>query len=274
MTCPVCPHHCRLVEGGPLGRCRARRNVGGKSVPVGFGRVTSLALDPIEKKPLAYFHPGSMVLSVGGAGCNMDCFFCQNDSISCVSPEDVPTRELPPQELVEMAEELVPRGNIGAAFTYNEPLVCFEYVVECAALLKQKGLKSVVVTNGNFCSEAMPGLFPLVDAYNIDLKGFTQGWYKRLGGDLPTVQRFIMAAAQGAHVELTTLVVPGENDTPGEMDALARWVASVDPDIPLHINRFFPRRNAREQSVTPVNTLYALQKVAQHHLNRVLVGNV
>lgn len=273
MTCPYCPHRCRLMEGGPPGRCRARHNVGGISVPLGFGKVTSIALDPIEKKPLAFFHPGSMVLSVGGAGCNMDCYFCQNDSISCVSPFDVPTRDMSPQALAALAQELVPRGNIGVAFTYNEPLVCHEYVVETAALLHKRGLLSVVVTNGCFCPEAMPALFGLVDAYNIDLKGFTESWYRKLGGDLVTVKRFIRSAAACAHVELTTLVVPGENDSPEEMDALASWVAGIRQDIPLHINRFFPRRSAAG-APTDASSLRALAGIAGRHLTNVRVGNL
>ncbi len=274
MNCPVCPHRCSLPEGGPPGRCRARHNAGGRSVPLGFGKITSMALDPIEKKPLAFFRPGTMVLSVGGAGCNMDCYFCQNDSISCAGPLDIPTRDVSPKELTALALELVPRGNIGAAFTYNEPLVCHEYVTETAGLLRDAGLKSVVVTNGCFYPDAMPNLFPLVDAWNIDLKGFSDAWYRRLGGDLNVVKQFIQTAARHGHVELTTLVVPGENDSEQEMDALAAWVASVHPDIPLHINRFFPRRNALGAQPTPKATLRTLQAVAQRHLTRVLVGNI
>jgi pyruvate formate lyase activating enzyme len=273
LICPVCPHHCTLSESGTPGRCRARRNVNSLSTPIGYGKITSIALDPIEKKPLAYFHPGHSVLSVGGAGCNMDCYFCQNDSISCAGPLDIPMRGMPPQELAHLAQTLTPRGNIGVAFTYNEPLICYEYVIDTARLLKAQNQKTVVVTNGNFCPEAMPELFALVDAFNIDLKGFTAAWYRRLGGDLSCVQRFIQAAAASAHVELTTLVVPNENDSSQEMDELARWVASIDQDIPLHINRFFPRRHARG-APTPISMLHTLAGIARQHLTRVQVGNV
>lgn len=274
MNCPVCPHRCALQENGAPGRCRARRSVGGVSVPIGYGEITSLALDPIEKKPLTYFRPGSKVLSVGGAGCNMDCFFCQNDSISCAAPGSVPARRMSPEALCSLAASLAGQGNIGAAFTYNEPLICHEYVTDAARLLRARGMLSVVVTNGNFLPEAMPELFSLVDAFNIDLKGFTPQWYRRLGGDLTAVQTFIRTAAAHAHVELTTLAVPGENDGEEEMDRLSRWVASVSPDIPLHITRFFPRRSARHLPPTPVATLRALAAVASRHLTRVLVGNV
>ncbi len=274
LRCSLCPHHCALKEGGPLGRCRARACRDGRIVPLNYGQLTSLALDPIEKKPLACYKPGSQVLSVGSYGCNMDCFFCQNDSISCAGEGDVPTRSMSPRALCELALSIRSEGNIGAAFTYNEPLIGYEYVLDCARLLKEAGLSAVMVTNGCFCVDAVEPLFSLVDAWNIDLKGFTDSWYRRLGGDLGTVQTFIARAAQYAHVELTTLVVPGENDSEQELDALARWVAAIDPMMPLHLSRFFPRRQALDKKPTDRNHLLKLREVAQRHLQRVFLGNV
>jgi pyruvate formate lyase activating enzyme len=274
IRCSFCPHHCVLKEGGPPGRCRARACRQGRMVPLNYGQLTSLVLDPISKKPLACFHPGSRVLSVGGFGCNMDCYFCQNDSISCAGEGEVPVRSMSPRALCELALSLRDEDNIGVAFTYNEPLIGYEYVRDCARLLKEAGLCAVVVTNGCFCQEAVEPLFSLIDAWNIDLKGFTEGWYRRLGGDLETVKGFIMRAVQTAHVELTTLVVPGENDSEQEMDSLACWIAALDPGMPLHLSRFFPRRNALDKPPTDRAHLLRLREIAQRHLQRVYLGNV
>ena len=176
-----------------------------------YGRVTSAALDPIEKKPLARFYPGSMILSVGSFGCILNCPFCQNYEIAGAG-EDFPSESVTPHRLAELAEGLKTRGNIGLAYTYNEPLVGWEFVRDCAIEIRARGMKNVLVTNGTAEPEIQRELLPLIDAYNIDLKGVTEEWYKKLGGDLETVKRFIAAAAGAAHVELTTLIVPGEND--------------------------------------------------------------
>ena len=272
-VCPACFRHCRIREGG-TGFCRARGNEGGRIVCVNYGKVTSLALDPIEKKPLARFYPGSRILSVGSFGCNMACPFCQNDTISRVYEHEVDWRYLPPAELAAMARQLKPRGNIGIAYTYNEPMVGFEYVRDTARLVRDLGMKNVVVTNGAFTEETLNEVLPWIDAFNIDLKGFTQAWYRELGGDLETVKRFIIRAAQRAYVELTTLIVPGKNDGEDEMRDLSRWVASVGRAIPLHITRFFPRRDYADKSPTDIALLRRLAAVAGESLETVVVGNV
>ena len=271
--CPLCPHHCSLDEG-KVGLCRARIGRDGVSGPLGYGLLTSIALDPIEKKPLARFHPGKMILSVGSFGCNMKCYFCQNDSISMAGMGDVPTREVSPEALCAQAALLKAQGNIGIAFTYNEPMLNLEYIRDCTALLKPLGMYTVVVTNGCFCLDAVKDLLPLVDAFNIDLKGFTQAWYRRLGGDLETVKRFIAATHEVAHVELTTLIVPDENDNEEEIDALAAWVAGVDPDMVLHLSRFFPHARAVDKKPTDRKLLMRLCEVAGRHLKYVIPGNV
>lgn len=271
MNCPYCPHHCALKEG-QTGLCGARKNLSGRSVPVQPYLISSLALDPVEKKPLYHFYPGKSILSVGGYGCNMACYFCQNHEISMARGQQA-GRTLPPEELCALAEGLKPRGNIGVAFTYNEPMVNFEYIAETGALLKKTGLKTAVITNGCFTQEALQRVLPVVDAFNIDLKGFTADWYRKLGGDLETVKAFIAAAQQQAHVEVTTLIVPGKNDSEEETDAQARWLASLSPDIPLHISRYFPRFKANE-AATPREKVLALQKIAQRHLNNVYTGNM
>ena len=196
-----------------------------------YGRVTSAALDPIEKKPLARFYPGSMILSVGSFGCNLNCPFCQNYEIAGAG-EDFPSESVTPHRLAELAEGLKTRGNIGLAYTYNEPLVGWEFVRDCAIEIRARGMKNVLVTNGTAEPEIQRELLPLIDAYNIDLKGFTEEWYKKLGGDLETVKRFIAAAAGAAHVELTTLIVPGEND--GEDDLVVGRVSRPQNSAARH----------------------------------------
>ena len=271
VSCTLCFHRCRLEEG-QTGLCRARGNRGGTILPLGYGRITALALDPVEKKPLRRFHPGSLVLSVGSFGCNLRCPFCQNAQISGAG-EDFPTWDCPPQRLVEEALSLRARGNIGVAYTYNEPLVGYEYVRDCARLVRREGMVNLLVTNGTIQEEPWKALLPLLDGVNIDLKGFTQRWYRRLGGDLETVKRSIRLAAGSCHLEVTTLIVPGENDSEEEMDALARWLAQVDPQIPLHVSRFFPCHQMSHLPPTPVETVYRLARKAGEHLRYVYTGN-
>lgn len=270
--CDLCPRHCRLSEG-QVGFCGARVMRSDASRPLGYGKVTSLSLDPIEKKPLAKFHPGSMILSSGSFGCNMSCYFCQNHGISRAGVNDSRWQEHSPQALCALALELAPRGNIGLAFTYNEPMLNIEFISDCADKLREVDLKTVVVTNGNFCLDAVGEVIKKVDAFNIDLKGFSKPWYRRLGGDLDTVKAFIQAACESSHVEITTLVVPGQNDSVEEIDTLARWLASVGRDIPLHLSRYFPRYQA-SGAPTDRKTLFRLAEVARQRLDNVFVGNV
>lgn len=270
-TCDLCFHHCKL-EVGQTGLCRARANRDGHIIPLNYGKLTALALDPIEKKPLRGFHPGSIVLSVGSFGCNLRCPFCQNAEIAAAGAE-IPTRDCPPEALVQTALRLRSQGNIGVAYTYNEPLVGYEYVRDCAALVHDAGLYNVLVTNGTIEPGPWQALLPLLDAINIDLKGFTARWYRQLGGDLETVQRAITLAVSHCHVEVTTLIVPGENDSEDEMRALSGWLFSVSPDIPLHISRFFPRHHMTDRLPTPVETVYRLADVAREKLRHIYTGN-
>lgn len=270
-VCGTCFRHCMLGEG-QTGGCRARINRGGKIVPLNYGHLTALALDPIEKKPLKMFYPGSNILSVGSYGCNLHCPFCQNAEISQAGAE-VQTEYVPPEELAERAQSFVLRGNIGVAYTYNEPLVCWEYVRDTARIVHECGMKNVIVTNGSVSTGVLREVLPYTDAMNIDLKGFTQEWYNYLGGDLETVKNAVKICAKHCHVELTTLIVPGWNDSGEEMRLLAQWVASVDSRIPLHITRFFPRYHMSALKPTPVETIYSLTEVAGEYLENVFPGN-
>lgn len=303
--CTLCFHHCTIQESG-YGFCGVRTCRDGRIVPDNYGRLTSIALDPIEKKPLRRFYPGSMILSVGSYGCNLRCPFCQNFQISWGDQVALVKREaeyVSPEELASMAEQLANAGkvarqlasepedfraeagnqpqladpspaNIGVAFTYNEPLISYEYILDTARLLKPKGLKTVVVTNGTADSEVLAELFPYVDAMNIDIKGFTDRYYRDvLGGDRRQVMDFITEAAKHCHVELTTLIIPGENDSDEEMEQLSAWIASIRSDIPLHISRFFPTFKMTDRGPTEVERIYNLQAIAQRNLEYVYTGN-
>ncbi|MBQ4425844.1 MAG: AmmeMemoRadiSam system radical SAM enzyme [Lachnospiraceae bacterium] len=283
-VCPVCFRHCHLREG-QIGFCGGRIGRGGRVEALNYGKITSLALDPIEKKPLARFFPGSRILSAGSFGCNLRCPFCQNYDISW-SAQAASFREeaeeISPEELAELAERTRIRGNIGVAFTYNEPLIGYEFIRDTVRLLKEKGLKTVLVTNGTAELPILQELLPLTDAMNIDLKGFTDHYYSDvLGGNRAQVMAFIEEAVRHCHVELTTLIVPGENDSEEEMRALSAWVAALKgaggrvagPEIPLHISRFFPRFHMTDRRATPVKTVYRLADVAREKLAYVYTGN-
>lgn len=292
-TCGTCFHRC-VLEEGQKGFCRARVNRGGKLVPLYYDRdgtqgctLSAIALDPIEKKPLARFMPGSRILSIGGWGCNLRCAFCQNHEISQCGPEQAPRDEdgtdclvLTPRQLAAQALSLRKMGNIGVAYTYNEPLVTWEYVRDCAKLLRNEGMKNVIVTNGCVLPSVLEELLPYTDAMNIDLKCFSASSYRKLGGDLETVKETIRMChdydngSSRCHIELTTLVVPGFNDSEAEMEEEAAWIASLDRNIPLHLTRFFPRWHMADRPPTPVETLSRLAALSRRELKDVLLGNV
>ena len=280
-VCDVCFRQCKLEEG-MTGFCGGRSCRDGQIVAANYGRLTSVALDPIEKKPLKMFMPGSMILSLGSYGCNLRCPFCQNSSISWSQKafEYKDKAEFyEPDEIVKTALELRGRGNIGLAFTYNEPLVGYEFVRDTARLVKEAGLQNVLVTNGTASQKILEQILPYIDAMNIDLKAFTDRFYRDfIGGDFQMVKDFITTAAGDCHVELTTLVIPGKNDSEQEMCELSAWVAALENQtgkkIPLHITRFFPAFKLTDLDPTPVNTILRLVEVARENLEFVFPGNI
>ena len=271
-VCQVCMHHCSLGPG-QTGFCLARKNENGAVICGNYGRVTSMALDPIEKKPLKMFRPGSRILSVGSYGCNLRCPFCQNYEISMADEAAGGTLYISPKDLAYKALEYKDAGNIGVAFTYNEPLVGWEYVRDTAKLVKEAGMVNVLVTNGSATLEVLEELLPFTDAMNIDLKGFRADSYRKLGGDLETVKAFIRRAAESCHVEITTLIVPEENDSLEEMEEEAQWIASLGGEIPLHVTRFFPRYHMEDRGPTDIGRVYLLAETARKYLKNVFVGN-
>jgi pyruvate formate lyase activating enzyme len=268
IVCDLCPHHCKLKED-QKGICRFRRRIADKIVALNYAQAASMALDPIEKKPLYHFQPGSVILSVGANGCNLKCDFCQNCEIS---QGDVPTRFLAVEELVKVAGA---QGSIGVAFTYSEPLMWYEYVLDASKELKKAGYVSVLVTNGFIEEEPLQKLLPFVDAMNIDLKSLDEEFYKRVcKAKLESVQRTIrQSIAAGVHVELTHLLVTSWNDREEPLTKLVKWIAEVDPELPLHLSRYFPHYNYHEPATSESFMRTALQ-IARQELKFVYLGNI
>ena len=257
-TCGICPHECLETA-----------SICGKA----YGLISSVAIDPIEKKPLYHFHPGRPILSVGGFGCNLKCPFCQNHQIAMAqSPQQAGSagRRLSPEDICAMAKDIP--NNIGLAYTYNEPLINYEFVLDCARLIKKAGMCNVLVSNGFIKQEPLKKLLPFIDAMNIDLKGFTDEFYKKLGGALQPVKDSIALASRHCHVEVTTLVIPGENES--HIEPIAQWLAGISPSIPYHISRFFPRHQYSDKSPTPLETIHWLCDTAKKYLKHVYHGNI
>lgn len=283
-VCGVCFRHCNIPEGG-TGFCGARTCQDGQVVPENYGKITALMLDPIEKKPLSRFHPGSRILSVGSYGCNLRCPFCQNYDISwgeAVNIREKKSEEITPQELAETALFYRDRGNIGVAFTYNEPLIGYEFVRDTAKIVHEAGMLNVLVSNGTAELSVLEELLPYIDGMNIDLKGFTDEYYSEvLDGSRKMVMDFIERAVKDCHVELTTLIIPGENDSEDEIRRMSKWIAGLKDkdgnvmggDIPLHISRFFPRFHMTDRDATEVKKVYRLAEIAREELRYVYTGN-
>jgi pyruvate formate lyase activating enzyme len=268
--CYLCPHNC-VIENRHIGKCNVRSHEDGKLYSLNYGEITSASLDPIEKKPLYYFKPGSYILSVGSYGCNFVCGFCQNHSIS---QQTAKSELVSKEELVDTI--LTTKDNIGIAFTYNEPSIWYEYVYDCAKLLKETNKDSsvVIVTNGYISEEPLKMLLPYVDAMNIDLKSYSNRYYKELcGGSLQPVLKTIEIATKACHVEITTLLVSEENDSLEEVEEIAKFLSSIDKDIPLHLSRYFPRYKLMN-SPTDLKFMRDAEITARKYLNRVMLGNV
>ena len=269
--CKVCPKLCN-IRPGHRGYCRVRENRDGVLYAVNYGQCTSSGIDPIEKKPLYHFYPGSFILSLGTVGCNLTCGFCQNWEIAHGDPA---TAYMSPEEAVKAALAARDKGipNVGLAYTYSEPFMWYEYVYDTSKLAGEKGLKNVLVTNGYVNEEPLRAILPYIDAMNIDVKGFTERYYRETcAGRLEPVLKTVEIAARECHVEITTLLVPGLNDSPGEIESLARWLAGIDRNIPLHFSRYFPNYKFRLEP-TPVQTMLMAREIALQHLRYVYIGN-
>lgn len=266
VQCLLCPHGCVLAPDA-TGLCKARKNVAGDLYSLNYERVASAALDPIEKKPLYHFHPGKKILSLGTFGCNLKCSYCQNWTIS---QREAGTETLKPSELADMALKYVDRGNIGLAYTYNEPSIWYEYVLEAAQLVRERGLANVLVTNGFINSEPLAQLLPYIDAMNIDVKAFNGRFYEKYcKGSLDAVVKTVENAVGSCHVEITTLIIPGLNDSTDEIGRLAKWLSSLNPDIVLHLTRFYPNYLMTDIPPTPDAMIENARKCAKSYLKHV-----
>ena len=281
MKCEVCYRHCNINEGG-TGFCGVRTCKDGKVIPGNYGKITAVALDPIEKKPLKMFMSGSKILSIGSYGCNLRCPFCQNYDISWgreIKSFAGRTQIISPKDIVLKAIDLKSRGNIGIAFTYNEPLLGYEFVRDTARLAKEKDLVTVLVTNGTASEQVYEEIAPYIDAMNIDIKSFSSDFYRNLiNGDLAMTKDFIDRSVKSCHVELTNLIIPGENDSEEEMRELSKWIHFLEiktgKKIPLHVTRFFPKFHMTDRDATNIDLIYRLADVARENLEFVFEGNV
>ena len=268
ITCDVCFHHCLIKDNG-VGFCGARGNVDGVNTCLNYGMVTSLAIDPIEKKPLAMFHPGSWIVSIGSFGCNLSCPFCQNHAIS-MDRQGKRAQYISPEQLCDYVKQRT--DSIGIAFTYNEPLISWEYILACAKNLEGSGKKIVLVSNGTCQPHILEKLMPYVDAMNIDLKG-DDAFYKELSGDAQTVRNTIAYVYDKCHLEVTTLVIPGKNDTVEFIEETSRFLASLDENIVLHLTRYFPQY---KYTIPPTDKEHLLHlcDIARKLLKHVKPGNI
>jgi len=275
IQCDVCPRYCRLADG-QRGLCFVRGRAGAELVLTTYGRSSGFCVDPIEKKPLNHFLPGTPILSFGTAGCNLTCSFCQNWSISKSREVDTLADAASPEAIAAAAHRL---GCTSVAFTYNDPVVFLEYAIDVAAACRERGIRTVAVTAGYICAEPRQEFYRWMDAANVDLKGFTESFYAKLAtGHLQPVLDTLVYLKRETSVwfEITTLLIPGENDSDEEIDRLSAWVAAeLGPDVPLHFTAFHPDFRLRDHLPTPSRTLSRARDIARRHgLHHVYTGNV
>jgi pyruvate formate lyase activating enzyme len=274
VECDLCPHHCKISDG-KTGICRSRRNKDGILVSEVYAKPCSLAIDPIEKKPLYHFHPGTTCLSIACTGCNFRCFNCQNHEISQVSPQDVNYYQLQPDEVVSLC---LKHHCPGIAYTYTEPLTYIEYITDIARKAHEAGLWNILVTAGYVCQEPLSHLLPYLDAANVDLKSFSDEIYQRVsGGHLQPVLDTILAMRDaGVWLEITNLVIPGINDDMQMIREMCKWLKFNGlSEAPLHFSRFFPRYKMQDIPPTPRQTLYAAKQIAEEEgIKHIYWGNI
>jgi len=274
VQCELCPKRC-LIEPGQSGECRVRINIDGILRTVVYGYPCSIHSDPIEKKPLFHFLPSSRILSIATAGCNLHCRNCQNWEISQANPEDTPAYICPPAKLVEMAKE---KNFTSIAYTYTEPIIYYEYTYDTAKLARQANIRNVLVTAGYINEEPWKKLLEVIDAANIDLKGITEEFYRKVCSATlqPVQEALVLAKASGILVEVTNLIIPTLNDKPEEIRQLVRWVkANLGGETPLHFSRFSPKYKMRHLPPTSLKTLDIAREIAMEEgLDYVYIGNI
>ena len=273
VRCLLCPHYCLLAEG-EMGKCGVIKVKSGVLYTINYDCLAAACIDPIEKKPLYHFYPGTDILSLGTIGCNLSCSFCQNWSLAR-GTGDLCRQKISPEKVLHMLENSRTEKLLQAvAYTYNEPSIWYEFVLDTAKLLHKQGYLNVLVTNGFINPEPLEELLPFVDAMNIDVKGFTDEFYRKYcGGTKNAVLKTVERAALSCHVEVTCLLIPSLNDSMEEQEELAKWLASISPDIVLHYSRYFPSYKT-DLPPTPESTLKRSVKIARKYLRYVYPGNI
>ena len=271
LECLLCPHFCKIAEG-KIGICGVRKNTGNKIELLTYGVISGYSLDPVEKKPLYHFFPGNNILSIGSYGCNMRCDFCQNYHISQNFPKSLMADSTPDEILKNVLSE---SRNIGLAFTYNEPIIWFEFIIDTALLVKINGFYTALVTNGYINADPLNELLEVTDAFNVDLKSFNDDFYRKLAGaSLEPVKNTLKQVVKaGKHLEITTLLITGQNDNESEMLDEVKWIASeLGSEVPFHLSRYFPIFK-RNDPTTPHDTLIKHFEIASKYLKYVYLGN-
>lgn len=274
VQCKLCPHNC-IIAKGKTGLCKVRKNIDDKLFSMVYAKAVAVNVDPIEKKPLYHFMPGSKSLSVGTVGCNLFCIHCQNWDIARGNPEKVPAIDLSPKQIINLAKE---KGAESISYTYNEPTVFFEYAIDCAKLAKKEGIKNIIVTNGFINHKPANEFIKYMDAANIDLKSFNDDFYKKIcKGNLSAVLETLKLFYKNNKkiwIEITNLIIDEKNDTFKELDAMVRWISeNLSRSIPIHFSRSFPMYKMQDISPTPENTLIRARNIAMKHLDYVYIGN-
>jgi pyruvate formate lyase activating enzyme len=271
VQCVLCPHNC-VIDNEKYGICRIRKNIDGVLYSETYNKLVSVCMDPIEKKPMYHYHPGKMILSIGSVGCNFKCLFCQNYTISQAGANNLELYEMSPEKLLELVKK---EKSFGVAYTYNEPLINYEHLYECAKLMHEHKIKNVLVTNGYINLEPLKELLPYIDASNVDIKSFTEKFYHEVCfGSLEPVKKTIEEMYKNnVFIELTNLVIPELNDSLKEIEEMCKWIASIDKKIPLHFSRYYPCYKMNKP-VTPIETLETSFKIAKKYLDYVYLGNV
>ena len=273
VQCQLCPDNCIITEG-QRGACKVRKNINGTLIAENYGLVSAAHTDPIEKKPLYHFYPGKPVLSLGTAGCNLHCVFCQNWEISQSTVNELTLYTLPPDDAVKKALQIA--DNIGIAYTYNEPVIWYEYVYDTAMLAHEKGLKNVMVTNGYVFPDPLKKIMPLIDAFSVDLKAFNETFYKKYTKSKlhPVLEALKIIRSHNKHLEITNLVIPGLNDNEDEFRQMIGWIAEeLGTESILHISRYFPAWKLHHPP-TPTEILKHFYRIAKEYLSYVYLGNV
>jgi pyruvate formate lyase activating enzyme len=275
IRCELCPHNC-VIQSGDYGICKVRQNREGKLITLNYGLISSIGFDPIEKKPLYHFYPGKEILSIGSLGCNLKCKFCQNWQISQTSVENFrrESQIFSPEQVAQIAQSK--QSNIGVAYTYNEPIIFYEFMLHTAEKVKENNQQNVMVTNGFINSKPLANLHHVIDAYSVDLNAFNNNFFvKYTKSQLePVKQTLINIANAGKHLEITNLVIPTLNDNPDEFEQMVKWIAQhTGKETVLHLSRYYPTYQLNIEA-TPINTLMELKEIAENYLSYVYMGNI